>query len=260
MQKRQLLIVAAELAALSALPGTAAAALQGRVLEAGMDAAYPPFGSQDSKTGNYVGFDVDIIRAIAKAEGFEVKVRNLPFDGLIPALRTGTIDIAINDITISEERAKTVDFSRRYYIAGLGVVVRAENTSIRSEKDLAGKRLAVSIGSTGEIAAKKIPGASVRVFNQLNEAFWELKNGGVDAVINDIPTNDYFVTTAGKGAVKSLELALTKEDLGIAVQKGNRELLGKINSGLAKIMRDGTYSRLYRKWFGKEPPAEIFQQ
>jgi polar amino acid transport system substrate-binding protein len=257
MQKRQLLIVAAELAALAALPGAAFAA-DGRVLEAGMDAAYPPFGSQDTKSGEYVGFDVDIIKAIAKAEGFEVQVRNLPFDGLIPALRTGTIDIAINDITISEERAKTVDFSKRYYIAGLGVVVQSDNTTIRTEEDLKGKRLGVSIGSTGEIAAKKIPGAEVRVFNQLNEAFWELKNGGVDAVINDIPTNDYFVTTAGKGKVKSLALALTTEDLGIAVKKGNRELLAKINDGLEKIMADGTYARLYRKWFGKEPPRELY--
>ncbi|HBZ58113.1 MAG TPA: basic amino acid ABC transporter substrate-binding protein [Sutterella sp.] len=259
MQKRQLLIVAAELAALAALP---AAALAGsdKVLSAGMDAAYPPFGSQDMKSGEYVGFDVDIIKAIGRVSGFDVQVRNLPFDGLIPALRTGTIDIAINDITISEERARTVDFSRRYYIAGLGVVVRAENRDIRTERDLEGKRLGVSIGSTGEIAAKKIAGAKVRVFNQLNEAFWELRNGGVDAVINDIPTNDYYVTTAGKGKVKSLALALTEEDLGIAVRKGNRELLGKINRGLERILADGTYAALYRKWFGKEPPKEIFRR
>ena len=123
------------------------------VLKAGMDAAYPPFGSQDRKNREYVGYDVDIIRAIAKHAGFKVVVRNLAFDGLIPALKTGAIDIAINDITISEERAKSVDFSHRYYIAGLGVVVNADNKTIRTAKDLEGKRLAASIGSTGEIAA-----------------------------------------------------------------------------------------------------------
>ena len=83
-------------------------------------------------------------------------------------------------------------------------------------------------------------------------------HGGVDAVINDIPTNDYYVATAGRGRVKSLALALTEEDLGIAVQKGNRELLAKINDGLEKILADGTYARLYRKWFGKEPPREMY--
>ena len=97
-----------------------------------MDAAYPPFGSRDSATGQYVGFDVDVIRAIGKAEGFNVEVRNIAFDGLIPALKTGNIDIAINDITITPERAKSVDFSDRYYIAGLGVVARVVGDDLRT--------------------------------------------------------------------------------------------------------------------------------
>lgn len=74
-----------------------------------MDAAYPPFGSQDLKSKEYVGYDVDIIKAIAAKEGFAVKIRNLQFDGLIPVLRTGNIDIAINDITITPDRAKWCD-------------------------------------------------------------------------------------------------------------------------------------------------------
>lgn len=238
---------------------TAANAFAAKPLSVAMDAAYPPFGSKNSTTGDYVGFDVDIIKAIGKAEGFQVNILNLPFDGLIPALLSGNIDIAINDITITEERAKSVDFSDRYYIAGLGVVVKKDNTTIKTAKDLEGKHLSVSIGSTGEIAAKKIKGAKVSVFNQLNEAFMELQNGGVDAVINDIPTNDYYVVTGGKGRVKSLEVALSKEDLGIAVRKGNKTLLQKINHGLKTIKANGVYTQLYKKWFGKEPPQEIFQ-
>ena len=166
MQKRTFLTAVIATAALSSLP---AWAKQERKLVVGMDATYPPFGSQDTETRQYVGYDVDIIRAIGKAEGFEVEVKNLAFDGLIPALKTGNIDIAINDITITPERAKTVDFSNRYYIAGLGVVVNAENTTITKPEDLEGKRLAVSIGSTGEIAARRIKGAKVRVFHQLTE-------------------------------------------------------------------------------------------
>ena len=197
-----------------------------QTLKVGMDAAYPPFGSQDVKSKEYVGFDV----------------------------------VAINDITINEDRAKSVDFSKRYYIAGLGVVVKKDNNSIKTEKDLEGKRLGVSIGSTGEEAARKIPGAKLKVFNQLNEAFLELKNSGVDAVINDIPTNEYYVNTTGKNDVKTVELALTREDLGIAVKKGNKELLGKINSGLQKIKKNGEFTKLYQKWFGKEPPKELLAE
>ena len=230
-----------------------------RKLVVGMDATYPPFGSQDSETRQYVGYDVDIIRAIGKAEGFEVEVKNLAFDGLIPALKTGNIDIAINDITITPERAKSVAFSHRYYIAGLGIVVNAENTTIAKTEDLEGKRLAVSIGSTGEIAARKIKNAKVRIFNQLTECYLELRNEGVDAVVNDIPTNDYYVATAGRGKVKSLPIALTREDLGIAVKKGNTELLDRINRGLATIKKNGEFAKIFEKWFGRQPEAELLK-
>lgn len=262
MQKRTLLaglVSAAGLAALSPA-ATAALAAGSRRLIVGMDAAYPPFGSRDSKTGAYVGFDVDVITAIGRAEGFEVEVRNIAFDGLIPALKTGAIDVAINDITVTAARAKSVDFSKRYYIAGLGVVVNADNTTIRTAKDLEGRTLAVSIGSTGEEAARTIPNAKVRVFNQLNECFLELRNRGVEAVINDIPTNDYYAARAGKGQVLSLPVALSTEDLAIAVKKGNSELLARIDSGLAKIKRSGEFSKIYREWFGKEPPAELLAE
>ena len=105
----------AGLAGLTIHPLAAAAAGQAAdedlpLLVAGMDAGHPPFGFRDSKTGEFMGFDVDIIRAIGRTAGFRVKVENIPFDGLIPALKTRTIDIAINDIGITAERAKSVDF------------------------------------------------------------------------------------------------------------------------------------------------------
>ena len=261
MHKRTLLLSIAAAAGLTAIGPVFAEThgKSGRKLIAGMDAAYPPFGSRDSKTGEYVGFDVDVIKAIGRAEGFEVEVRNLAFDGLIPALKTGTIDIAINDITITPERAKSVAFSKRYYIAGLGIVVNIDNTTIRTAKDLEGKRLAVSIGSTGEEAARKIKDAKIRVFNQLNECYLELRNGGVDAVVNDIPTNDYYAAQAGKGKVKSLPVALTAEDLGIAVKKENVKLLALIDSGLAKIKKSGEFTAIYKKWFDREPPAALLK-
>lgn len=228
MHKRRLIQFAlAGLAGLTIHPLAAAAASQTAdedlpLLVAGMDAAYPPFGFKDSKTGEFVGFDVDIIRAIGRTAGFSVKVENIPFDGLIPALKTRTIDIAINDIGITAERAKSVDFSDRYYIAGMGIVVAKGYQGIQSAKDLEGKRLAVTIGSTGEIAAKRIPHAQVRVFNTLSDCFLELINNGVDAVLNDIPTNDYYAVTAGAGKVDSLSISLAAKDLGIAVKKAAR--------------------------------------
>ena len=265
MHKRRLIQFAlAGLAGLTIHPLAAAAASQAAdedlpLLVAGMDAAYPPFGFKDSKTGEFVGFDVDIIRAIGRTAGFRVKVENIPFDGLIPALKTRTIDIAINDIGITAERAKSVDFSDRYYIAGMGIVVAKGYQGIQSAKDLEGKRLAVTIGSTGEIAAKRIPHAQVRVFNTLSDCFLELINNGVDAVLNDIPTNDYYAVTAGAGKVDSLSISLAAEDLGIAVKKGRKDLLEKINKGLASLKASGEFTAIYKKWLGREPSPELLR-
>ena len=131
----------------------------------GTDATYAPFGFKDKDSGKLAGFDIDIINAIAQEEGVEADVQNLNFDALLPALQSNTIDIAISDMTISEDRAKSVDFSKPYYIAGNGLVVNIDNTNINSFKDLEGKRIGVSIGSTGAEIASKIPNADVRQFN-----------------------------------------------------------------------------------------------
>lgn len=237
--------------------GTKEAAQSAKPLRVGMDASYAPFGSQNVDTKEYEGFDVDIIRAIAAEEKMPIEIVNLNFDGLIPALQTKDLDIVINDMTITPERAKSVLFSKPYYIAGLGIVVRKDNTDIHGEKDLAGKKVGVSIGSTGEEAAHKIAGADVRSYNAITDAFLELKNGGVDAVVNDLPVNEFYVAKSGEGKLKTVDTALTTEDLGIAVAKDNTALMDKINKGLAAIQKNGKYAEIYKKWFGKEPPAEL---
>ncbi len=237
-------------------PAAKTAAPAAKTYKVGMDATYAPFGFQDQNKKEYLGFDVDIIKAIAKAEGFKVEVDNLAFDGLIPALQTGNLDIVINDMTINPERAKAVSFSKPYYTAGLGLVLRKDNTNIKSQKDLSGKRLGVSIGSTGAEVAHKVQGAQVREFNTIVDAFLELKNGGVDAVINDKPVNEYYVLTRGQDFAKTVDGDFEVEYLGIAVAKKNTALLEKINHGLAAIKADGQYAEIYKKWFGKEPPKE----
>lgn len=226
------------------------------VLKVGTDASYAPFGFQDEQSKAYVGFDIDIIQAIARKEGFEAEIRNLNFDGLIPALQVGDIDIAISDMTITEDRAEKVSFSESYYKAGLGLVVQKENNAIHSYEDLAGKTIGVSIGSTGAEEAHKIANAKIREFNTIADAFLELQNGGVDVVINDTPVNEYYVLNKGAAFSKTLPVQLHEEDLGIAVKKNNQELCSKINDGLQAIKKSGEYTEIYKKWFGKEPPKE----
>jgi len=157
------------------------------VWRVGTDASYAPFGFQDEKSHEYVGFDIDIIRAIGEAQGREVTIKNLNFDGLIPALQTGDLDIAISDMTINEERARTVDFTDSYYKAGLSMVVRADETRINSFDDLQGLRVGVTIGSTGAEVARGIPNANLHEFSTISDAFLDLYNGGVDAVAAGLP-------------------------------------------------------------------------
>lgn len=237
--------------------GTDTAGGNAKVWLVGTDALYPPFGFKDDKTGDLVGFDVDIINAIAKEEGYTTKIQNLNFDGLIPAMQTGSLDIAISDMTITEERGKTVAFTAPYYKAGTGLVVGKDNTTIHSFKDLPGKRIGVSIGATGAEVAHDIKDAKIREFNTIADAFLELKNGGVDAVINDTPVNEYYVATKGKDSAKTITEELNIQDLGIAVKKGNGALLTKLDEGLKKIKANGEYQKIYIKWFGKEPPKDI---
>ena len=236
--------------------GCGTSADNSKVLKVGTDATYAPFGFKDQQTGDLAGFDIDIIKAIAKEEGLKVEVQNLNFDALLPALQTNTLDVAISDMTISEERAKQVDFSNSYYIAGSGLVVNLDNTDIKAFSDLPGKRIGVSIGSTGSEIASKIPNAQIREFNNIVDAFLELQNGGVDVVINDTPVNEYYVNTKGKGIAKVVGEDYEATPLGIAVKKGNTELLKKINDGLGKIKANGEYAKIYKKWFDKEPPTE----
>ena len=193
----------------------------------GTDATYAPFGFKDKDSGKLAGFDIDIINAIANEEGIEADIQNLNFDALLPALQSNTIDIAISDIN--------------------------------SFKDLEGKRIGVSIGSTGAEIASKIPNADVHQFNIIVDAFLELQNKGVDVVINDTPVNEYYVNGKGKGIAKVTGEDYDAAPLGIAVKKGNTELLNKINDGLAKIKANGKYAEIYKKWFGKEPPAEVLR-
>ncbi|BBB91718.1 MAG TPA: basic amino acid ABC transporter substrate-binding protein [Methylomusa anaerophila] len=225
-----------------------------KTLKVGSDTAFAPFEVQDEKTKEYVGFDMDLIKALGKQMGIPVEVQSMNFDGLIPALEAGNIDMVISAMTITPERAQKVNFSKPYYKSGLSMVVKSDNNTLKSFKDLEGKRIAVQIGTTGADEAKKIKDAKIREFNTAPEAFLELKAGGVDAVVNDLPVNEYYIAQAGGKDAKIVGEPLTSEDYGIATAKKNTELGNKINKALDELKQNGEYEKIYIKWFGKKPP------
>lgn len=223
-----------------------------RVLRIGTTADFAPFEFQDETGTAYVGFDMDLARAIAKEMNCQADIQNLNFDGLIPALDAGNVDIVISGMSITEERQQKVAFSNPYYKSGLTIVVGKDNAEIKGFKDLEGKSIAVQIGTTGAMEAKKIPNATVKEFNSSADTFMELKAGGVDAVVNDRPVNDYFIVQNGSKDVKVLEEILTAEEYGVAVTKKNPDMLKEVNTALEKVQKSGEYEKIFEKWFGKK--------
>ena len=232
--------------------GSDKAAKQDKVLKVAAGPDFAPFAFTEEKSKEYVGFEMDLIKAIAKQMGTKAEISNISFDGLIPALLANNVDLAISGVTITPERQQKVDFSQAYYRSGLSIMVRTENNEIKSFKDLAGKKVAVQIGTSSATAAKNIPNATVREFNLVPEVVMELQNKGVDAVINDLPVNQYYIKTANNKELKIVGSILEAEDYGIALDKKNTEVQKKLNAALAELKKNGEYDKIYEKWFGKQ--------
>jgi len=213
----------------------------------GTNAEYPPFENVD-EAGEIVGFDVDLMTAIAEAAGFEFEWVNTRWDGIFVALQSGEFDAVISAATITEERAEIVDFSDPYFNAGQMIAVRADETGISGPADLAGKKVGVQLGTTGDIWLTEQTGAEVVRF----EAFQALANGDVDAAVADGPTAIDIVKANPEMGLTVLDGVYTEESYGIAVNQEQSELLGMINEGLAAVQADGTYDEIYAKWFAVE--------
>jgi arginine/lysine/histidine/glutamine transport system substrate-binding/permease protein len=223
------------------------------VWEIGTEPTFPPFEMKDDASGELIGFDIELMNAIGEAAEREIRFVSLPFDGLIPALQSNTIDAAISGMTITAERAQTIDFSRPYFEAGLAIAVREGNTEIESFEDLEGKRIAVQIGTTGAEQANSVEGASISTFDNAPLALQELINGRVDAVVNDLPATLFAINDANLQGVKIVGELITEEYYGIALPK-NSDALADINNALDTLIQDGTYAEIYRKWFVSDPP------
>jgi polar amino acid transport system substrate-binding protein len=231
------------------------------VLKVATNAEFEPFESL--KGDEFVGFDVDLINQIAGKINMTIKFNNMEFDGVIAAIPAGTCDAAISGLTINEKRKKSVDFSDPYYQVSQLLIVKNNDTvftgttKTQLDEQLKGKAIGVCSGYTGETYAKgdadwgykAIEGADVKVYDNPALAITDLKNGKIATIILDGPVAEENVAAAGnKGSIKTINVPLTTEYYGIAVKKGNTELLGKINTALKEIKDSGKLKELLDKW------------
>lgn len=221
-----------------------------KTITVGTSADFPPF--EYIENGQFVGFDMDLMREIAKIEGFELKFVDMSFDSLIPALRAGQIDVAAAAMTITEERKQVVDFSIPYWTADQSVIVKADSSLTITA--LFGKyKIGVQTGTTGdlwctdELVAKGIlPERNLKRYDTFILALSDLLNGNIDAIVLDSPVANRFAATK---PVKVVGIIVTGEQYGIAVRKGNKELLNAINNALKQIIESGKMNELIDKYF-----------
>ncbi len=228
-----------------------------KVYTVGTDAAYAPFESQNEK-GEIVGFDIEVVKAIAAKAGFEVKFVNTPWEGIFNALGQGDRDMVVSAVTITEERKQTMDFSNPYFDAAQLIAVK-EDSKVAKFGDLKKLKVGVQTGTTGDEAVTKLLGknsTAIKRFESTPLALKELESGGVDAVVADNGVVVHYVANNPGGKFKTVsDPEFVPEQYGIAIKKGNAELLGLVNKGLADIKADGTYDKIYTQFFGAPPAA-----
>ena len=216
------------------------------VIVMGTNAEFEPFEYRDGL--EITGFDVEIAKKIAEKLGKELVVEDMAFDTLIMALNSDKVDFIAAGMTATDERKTQVDFSDSYFKSQQMIIVKADDTTITTADDLAGKKVGVQLGTTGDLFVSTTEEiAEVAQFQAGTQAVMDLKNGKIDAVVIDAEPAKKM--TEGQSDLKLLDAPFIEEEYAIAVKKGNDEVLAAINETLAAIKADGTYDEIYAKYF-----------
>ncbi len=213
------------------------------------DATWPPmqFLNEDREI---VGFDIDLMTAIAEAAGFEVEFRNTAWDGIFAGLATGEYDAVISSVTITEERRQNMDFSEPYINAGQVLIVPVDREGVETLEDMGGMTVGAQIGTTGAFAIEDVDGVESATYDEVGLAIEDLAAGRIDGVVADTPVaaNYALQNETYAEALKIVGEPFTDEYYGIAVPQGRDALLEMINEGLAQVEADGTIDELTEKW------------
>ncbi|MCC7572546.1 MAG: basic amino acid ABC transporter substrate-binding protein [Candidatus Methanofastidiosum sp.] len=218
-------------------------------LTIGTEAFFPPFEIRKADDSFY-GFDIALGEALAKELGLQAKFVDTDFASIIASLNAGKFDIAMSAMTITEERKKSINFSDSYFKSELCLAVPTGSSITSVDELLNGKIIAVQLGTTSDFYVTDdldVAEQYIKRYAHAPDAFLDMKNGNVDAVINDYPVSKPIVDNEPQ-SYKIVQTQLTEEDYGIAVPKDNPELLQKINAALKKLRDDGTYDKIYDEY------------
>jgi polar amino acid transport system substrate-binding protein len=224
-------------------------------LQVASDIPYAPFEFTEPGSSEAIGFDVDLVKAIAATPGIgitDVEFIKQPFDTIILSVSQGRFDMSASSFSITPERAQQIDFSDPYFTANQSILVKT-GSDIASLDELRGKRIGVQRGTTGADLAATVQDAELSRYELIDDAFNALAADRVDAVVNDFAVSAYAATKRDDFEVATQ--VPTEEGYGLVFSKENPALRDAFNAGLAEIKANGTYDEIYRTWFGEAPPA-----
>jgi polar amino acid transport system substrate-binding protein len=225
-------------------------ALGGRVraqdiIRVGTDATFMPF--EYTENGKRLGFDIELIEAIAKEIDKGVEWIDIDFKGLVPGLLANRFDVAASAIYITDERRKVVDFTDSYYPGGLVIMVKKGDSRIKGPDDLAGKKVSVQVGTKSvNFLKEKFPSVERIEVEKNQEMFQLVEIGRADAAVTGKPAAKVYART--RGTLDVLDQALTVEEYGFALRKSDAELVKQFNAALKKLKANGTYDQLVSKY------------
>jgi polar amino acid transport system substrate-binding protein len=221
------------------------------VLRAGVKYDFKPFGYIDEHN-DVVGFDVDLLKYIAKALGVKAAFQQVTSKTRIPMVTGGQIDIAAASMTHKLKRDEAIDFTITYFFDGQSILVRSDSKA-KEAKDFAGKKVGVIQGATsGENFKKIVPDAKIRSYQEYPQLIGFLKQGKIDAITTDLVWCT-IQARESNGALKVIGGTLSYEPYGMGVAENESNLRDAVNFAIQQSVKDGTYAKLYQKWFGKNP-------
>ncbi|MBQ9619852.1 MAG: transporter substrate-binding domain-containing protein [Neisseriaceae bacterium] len=226
-----------------------------KILTVGVNAQFAPFEMpKDNNVRELTGFDIDLIEAMAAVNHLDIQIQHYSWENLIPSLGKDS-DILISALTINNDRRKIMDFTKPYF-QNYPVIMTTTSSGINSYDHLKDKRIGLIKEQTGNINTIELTSLSdktvISQYDTLNELVNALKNNEVDAVITDIAPVQYFLKQNPENDFVLIESdRFTKESYGIAVKKGNIQLLATLNNALTKVQQSGEYDAIYNKYFGE---------
>lgn len=219
-----------------------------KVLRVGAETTFPPF--EFSEGDKYVGFDMDLTKAIADKIGYKYEFKSMGFDALIPALQSNDIDMIASGMNATPEREKTIIFSDSYLDeGGFITVVRKDNTTINDMKDLTNHKVGVQIGNVSVDLVSAIPGTELKQVDSNSQMFTELQAGTIDAAVLDTAVAKYYLAHGASKDLKLVGQSVEATGYNMGFRKSDTELRDKVNQALKDLKADGTYQKIYDKWF-----------